>query len=153
MLTFKIKQTDILILFFFCLCYCTLAQLVPSTATFNGCRTLRTKPLAFWSLSQTNTTVVKPFNGAIIIVTAHHVAIGHLVTQTVAGLIGVVLPIHWLAVLVHYLEVVRGVLHHGGGHLGGERGLGGAGLLGEGQGRDGGTGQLILSLPDEGAGL
>lgn len=76
-----------------------------------------------------------------------------MVTQTVAGLIGVVLPIHWLAVLVHYLEVVRGVLHHGGGHLGGERGLGGAGLLGEGQGRDGGTGQLILSLPDEGAGL
>lgn len=64
-LTFKIKQTDILILFFFCLCYCTLAQLVPSTTTFNGCRTLRTKPLAFWSLSQTNTTVVKPFNGAL----------------------------------------------------------------------------------------
>lgn len=62
-LTFKIKQTDIF--FFFCLRYCTLAQLVPSTTTFNGCRTLRTKPLPFWSLSQTNTTIVKPFNGAL----------------------------------------------------------------------------------------
>lgn len=146
-LTFKIKQTDI-IFFFFLKRYCTLAQLVPSTATFNGCRTLRTKPLPFGSLGQANTTVVEPLNGAIIIVTAHHVAIRHLVTQTVAGLIGVILPVHRLAVLVHYLEVARGILHHGGGHLSRKRGLWGAGLLGEGQGRNGRTGQLILSFPD-----
>ena len=88
----------------------------------------------------------------IVVVTADHVSVRHLVTEAVAGLVGVVLPVHRLAVLVHDLQVTGSVLHHGRGDLGRERGLGGGGL-GQSQGRKGCAGQLTLGLTDQGAGF
>lgn len=46
-------------------------------------------PLAFGLVSESHTREVKPFDWTLVIVTADHLTVGHLLTQTVGGLVGV----------------------------------------------------------------
>lgn len=66
----------------------------------------RTIPFASWFRCQAHTRKMEPLNGAISIVTADHLAIRHLMTQTVGGFIGIyrhVQHIRW----VHISKVGR----------------------------------------------
>lgn len=48
---------------------------------------MRTVPFSFGLVSKSHTVEVKPFNFAIKVVTANHFAVGHLVAQTISGLV------------------------------------------------------------------
>ena len=51
--------------------------------------TLGAEPLALGFVCERHTVKVEPLDDAAVVVAADHLAVGHLVTQTVRGLVGV----------------------------------------------------------------
>lgn len=70
-------------------------NLFMSTASSLHCScTLWTVPFPFWCFCQSNTSIVEPLNRAILVITAYHFTIGHLIANTVTWLIWIIGPIN-----------------------------------------------------------
>lgn len=70
-------------------------HLFMSTAPSLHCsRTLWTVPFPFWCFCQSNTSIMEPLNGAILVITAYHFTIGHLITNAVTWLIWIIGPVN-----------------------------------------------------------
>lgn len=70
---------------------------VPASPSLHGRCTLWAVPLPFGCFGQTHTAVVKPLDRTILVITADHLSVRHLVTNAVSGFIGVVSPVHLTA--------------------------------------------------------
>lgn len=67
---------------------------MPAASPLHGRRALRAIPLPLRRLRQADAAVMEPLDRTIRVITADHFSIRNLVTDTVAGLIGVIGPVH-----------------------------------------------------------
>ena len=62
---------------------------IRSTYTGLVTTTLRTEPLSFWFVNELHAIEVEPLDRARVVVATNHLAVRHLLTQTVRRLVGV----------------------------------------------------------------
>lgn len=67
---------------------------VPTASPLHGSSTLWTVPFSFWCFCQSNTSIMEPFDRTILVITAHHLTIGYLITNAVSWFIWVVSPVN-----------------------------------------------------------
>lgn len=66
---------------------------VPTASSLHGSSTLWTVPFSFWCFCQPNASIMEPFYRAILVITAHHLTIGYLITDAISWFIWVISPI------------------------------------------------------------
>lgn len=67
---------------------------MPTASSLHCSRTLWTVPFPLRCFCQSNTSIVEPLNRAILVITAYHFTIGHLITNAVTWLIWIIGPVN-----------------------------------------------------------
>ena len=67
-------------------------------------RALGAVPFALWRLRQIDAAIMKPLDGALVIVAAHHLTVRDLVAEAVARFVRVAIPVYGGRVFPHHLD-------------------------------------------------